>query len=109
LPAKRKIPPKVVKEIDGALEAIVDQWYLSVSDYYVTAEKKTESPGLQSPEELKPLHDETRHRIKFNKGDLDFNYGMSISENEESCILEVSVNNEVPQFNYSELVRRLST
>ena len=109
MPAKRKIPPKVVKEIDGALEAIVDQWYLSVSDYYVTAEKKTENPGLQGPEELKRFHDETGHRIKFNKGDLDFTYGMSISENEESCILEVSVNNKVPQFNYSELVRRLST
>src|SRR5881397_2576830 len=107
--SKRKLSPKVAKAIDAALEAIVDQWYLSVSDYYVTAEKKLENPGLEAPEELKRFHDEAGHRIKFNKGDLDFTYGMAVTENVESCILEVSVNNKVPHFNYSELVRRLAS
>jgi hypothetical protein len=93
--------------IDKALEAIIDQWYLSVSDYYVTTEKKAENPELQVPEELKRFHDENGHRIKFNKGDLDFTYGLSLMSDDEQCALEVSVNNKVPNFNYTELVRRL--
>ncbi len=107
LPVKKKIPPKLVKTIDNALAAIIDQWYLSVSDYYVTPEKKAENPDIQTPEELKRFHDETGHRIKFNKGDLDFTYGLSISSDDHGGELEVSVNNKVPDFNYAELVRRL--
>ena len=94
--------------IDNALAAIIDQWYLSVSDYYITPEKKAENPGLETAEELKRFHDETGHRIKFNKGDLDFTYGLSISPDQDNCCLEVSVNNKVPDFNYAELVRRLT-
>ncbi len=109
MPAKRRIASRIIKAIDSALEAIVDQWYLSVSDYYITAEKKAENAALEGQEELKRFHDDSGHRIKFNKGDLDFTYGMAVTENEESCFLEVSVNNKVPHFNYSELVRRLST
>ncbi len=108
MPAKRKIPPKTAALIDEALEAIIDQWYLSVSDYYVTAEKKAENPNLQIPEELKRFHDSTGHRIKFNKGDLDFTYGLSLNTDSDGCDLEVSVNNKVPNFNYGELVRRLA-
>ena len=108
MPGKRKIPPKTVSLIDKALEAIIDQWYLSVSDYYVTSEKKAENPGLQVPDELKRFHDETGHRIKFNKGDLDFTYGLSLLQEADACCLEVSVNNKVPNFNYSELARRLA-
>ncbi len=108
MPAKRKITPKTSALIDEALEAIIDQWYLSVSDYYVTIEKKTENPDLQIPEELKRFHDSTGHRIKFNKGDLDFTYGLSLNANSDGCDLEVSVNNKVPNFNYGELVRRLA-
>ncbi len=107
MPGKRKTPPKTAALIDKALEAIIDQWYLSVSDYYVTSEKKKENPDLQVPEELKRFHDDTGHRIKFNKGDLDFTYGLSLIA--EDCILEASVNNKVPNFNYGELVRRLAT
>jgi hypothetical protein len=107
LPVKRKIPPKTVKLIDGALEAIIDQWYLSVSDYYVTAEKKAENQEIQIPEELKRFHDESGHRIKFNKGDLDFTYGLCVVQ--DGGELEASVNNKVPNFNYPELVRRLSS
>src|SRR5512136_2967430 len=108
LPGKRKTPPKTAALIDKALEAIIDQWYLSVSDYYVTSEKKAENPSIQVPEELKRFHDETGHRIKFNKGDLDFTYGLCLMPGSDDCALEVSVNNKVPNFNYSELVRRLA-
>ena len=108
MPGKRKVSPKILKQIDETLCTIIDQWYLSVSDYYVTAEKKAENPELQVPEELKRFHDETGHRIKFSKGDLDFTYGISVDAGPDSCVLEVSVNNKVPNFNYGELVRRLS-
>jgi hypothetical protein len=104
----KKTPNKVVKLIDDALEAIIDQWYLSVSDYYVTAEKKAESPGLDRAEELKRFHDESGHRIKFNKEDLDFTYGLSVDSGTDGCVLEVSVNNKVPRFDYGELTRRLA-
>jgi hypothetical protein len=107
LPGKRKTPPKTAALIDNALEAIIDQWYLSVSDYYITSEKKAENPDIQVPEELKRFHDENGHRIKFNKGDLDFTYGLCLIE--EECVLEASVNNKVPNFNYAELVRRLAS
>ena len=109
MPAKRKTPPKTATLIDKALEAIIDQWYLSVSDYYVTCEKKAENPAIQIPEELKRFHDDNGHRIKFNKGDLDFTYGLCFLSEDECCILEASVNNKVPNFNYGELVRRLAT
>lgn len=109
MPVKRKTPPKTAALIDKALEAIIDQWYLSVSDYYITSEKKAENPGLQVPEELKRFHDETGHRIKFNKGDLDFTYGLCLMSGGDSCVLEVSVNNKVPNLNYGELVRRLAS
>jgi hypothetical protein len=108
LPGKRKVSPKTIKLIDETIEGIIDQWYLSVSDYYVTAEKKAENPEIGIPEELKRFHDETGHRIKFNKGDLNFTYGISIGSDSDGCVLEVSVNNKVPNFNYGELVRRLS-
>ena len=110
MPVKKRIPPRTIKTIDNALAAIIDQWYLSVSDYYITPEKKAENPGIQTAEELKRFHDETGHRIKFNKGDLDFTYGLSISPDQDNgCRLEVSVNNKVPDLNYNELVRRLTT
>ncbi len=108
MPVKRKTPPKTAALIDKALEAIIDQWYLSVSDYYITAEKKAENPSIGVPEELKRFHDETGHRIKFNKGDLDFTYGLSLMTGDDNCALEVSVNNKVPNLNYDELVRRLA-
>jgi hypothetical protein len=109
LPAKRKTLPNTAALIDDALEAIIDQWYLSVSDYYITAEKKAENPDIQAPEELKRFHDDTGHRIKFNKGDLDFTYGLCLTQSMDDCVLEASVNNKVPNFNYGELVRKLAT
>jgi len=108
LAGKKKISAKTCKLIDEALAAIIDQWYLSVSDYYITCEKKAESPEIRSPEELKRFHDATGHRIKFDKGDLDFTYGLALDTTGERCLLEASVNNKVPNLNYGELVRRLS-
>jgi hypothetical protein len=108
LPVNRKIPNKTAELIDGSLEAIIDQWYLSVSDYYITSEKKMENPDIQAPEELKRFHDETGHRIKFNKGDLDFTYGLNLTTENETCVLEVSVNNKVPNFNYRDLTIKLA-
>lgn len=104
---KKNIPPQTAELIDKALETIIDQWYLSVSDYYITTEKKAENPDIFSPEELKRFHDEHGHRIKFNKGDLDFTYGLSVVTDEAECGIEVSVNNKVPNFNYTELARRI--
>lgn len=106
---KRKVPAKTATLIDNLLEAIIDQWYLSVSDYYITSEKKAENPSIDVPEELKRFHDDTGHRIKFNKRDLDFTYGLCFISGGEGCVLEASVNNKVPNFNYGELVRRLAT
>ena len=108
MPVNRKIPNKTAELIDGSLEAIIDQWYLSVSDYYITSEKKMENPDIQAPEELKRFHDETGHRIKFNKGDLDFTYGLNLTTENETCVLEVSVNNKVPNFNYRDLTIKLA-
>lgn len=108
MPGKRNTPPKTAELIDKALETIIDQWYLSVSDYYITTEKKAENPEIFAPEELKRFHDETGHRIKFNKGDLDFTYGLCFLPGDEDCALDVSVNNKVPNFNYAELGRRLA-
>ena len=108
MPVKRKTTPKTAALIDKALEAIIDQWYLSVSDYYITAEKKAENPSIEIPEELKRFHDDTGHRIKFNKGDLDFTYGLYLLTGGDNCALEVSVNNKVPNLNYDDLVRRLA-
>ena len=105
----KNISSKISELIDNALEDIIDQWYQSVSEFYITTEKKAENPDIFGPEELKRFHDETGHRIKFNKADLDFTYGLSlITDADGCCALDVSVNNKVPNYNYSELGRRLA-
>jgi hypothetical protein len=105
----KNIPSQISKLIDKMLETIIDQWYQSVSEFYITAERKAENPEIFGPEELKRFHDETGHRIKFSKSDLDFTYGLSlIDDTDEGCALYVSVNNKVPNFNYAELGRRLA-
>jgi len=107
--SEKNIPPQISELIDKALETIIDQWYQSVSEYYITTEKKAENPDIFGPEELKRFHDETGHRIKFNKSDLDFTYGLSlIDDAAEGCVLDISVNNKVPNYNYAELGRRLA-
>ncbi len=106
--AGTKIFQKHKNLIDDALASIIDQWYLSVSDYYITSERMAEDPSIKIPEELKRFHDESGHRIKFNKGDLDFTYGLSVELDGGGCLLEVSVNNKVAEFDYDELVHRLA-
>jgi hypothetical protein len=108
LPGKKKISSKFLKLIDEAQAAIIDQWYLSVSDYYITVEKKADDPSIELPDELKRFHDGLGHRIKFDKGALDFTYGLALDTTGDQCLLEASINNKVPNFNYPELVRRLS-
>ena len=103
----KNIPSQISELIDKALETIIDQWYQSVSEYYITTEKKAENPEIFGPEELKRFHDEAGHRIKFSKADLDFTYGLSLINDDEGLALDVSVNNKVPNYNYSELDRRL--
>ena len=105
----KNIPSQISELIDKTLETIIDQWYQSVSEYYITTEKKAENPDIFGPEELKRFRDEAGHRIKFSKGDLDFTYGLSLIDDvDEGCALEVSVNNKVPNYNYAELNRRLA-
>jgi hypothetical protein len=107
--SEKNIPSQISELIDKALETIIDQWYQSVSEYYITTEKKAENPDIFGPEELKRFHDETGHRIKFNKADLDFTYGLSLNDNtDEGYVLDISVNNKVPNYNYAELGRRLA-
>jgi hypothetical protein len=109
LPAKKKLSAKTIRLIDEALSAIIDQWYLSVSDYYITAEKKAENATIEGPIELKRFHDEAGHRIKFDKGDLDFTYGLCLAHGSDDTDLEVSVNNKVTNLDYADLLGRLSS
>jgi len=95
------------KTIDDALAGIIDQWYQSVSEYYITKEKKNQDPNLIQEEELKLFHDEKGHRIKFAKGELDFTYGLRLRNPQDGLHIEVSVNNKVADFNYDLLVARL--
>jgi hypothetical protein len=100
-------PEKIMRIIDAALAGIIDQWYQSVSEYYVTIEKKSQDPTVTGEEELKRFHDEKGHRIKFAKGELDFTYGLRLHTDAEIYRIEVSVNNKVSNFNYDKLVRKL--
>ncbi|MGH9340632.1 MAG: hypothetical protein ACRD1R_13820 [Acidobacteriota bacterium] len=97
----------VQRAIEDILSAIIDDWYQNISAYYVTPEQLSENKNLNVPEELKRFHDQKGHRIKFNKGDLDFTYGLrSLWENND-FIIEISVNNKVENFNYSDFEDRL--
>jgi hypothetical protein len=102
---KKKEAPE--KTIDGILGSIIDEWYEKVSSYYITQERLSDNPQLGKEEELKRFHDEKGHRIKFDKDDLDFTYGLrSIWENNH-VIIEVSVNNKVANFDYDGFEERL--
>lgn len=98
---------RVQRAIDEALQAIIDDWYENVSGFYVTQEQLEANPGLKKEEELKRFHDEHGHRIKFNKDDLDFTYGLRFRWQDEDFIIEVSVNNKVQNFDYQDFRDRL--
>lgn len=91
--------------IEEILNQIIDEWYERIAPHYVTQINSSGRPKQQ--EQLKRFHDERGHRIKFNKEGLDFTYGLRSQWETASCIIEVSVNNKVNDFNYDEFHRRL--
>ncbi len=91
---------KSTESIDHVLSKIIDAWYDRVSRYYVTREDQENSAGAEETIELKRFHDEKGHRIKFDKGALDFTYGLRASWEQQTLHLEVSVNNKVKNFDY---------
>ena len=91
---------KSTQSIDQVLSKIIDDWYRRVSRYYVTKEDQEKSALAESAIELKRFHDAKGHRIKFDKGDLDFTYGLRASWEQQTLHLEVSVNNKVKNFDY---------
>lgn len=93
---------------DKILGIIIDSWYENVASFYITSEQVANLPDQQGTEELKRFHDEKGHRIKFNKGDLDFTYGLRSSWLDDVFILEVSVNNKVESFDYDDFLHRLA-
>ncbi|GAB4249205.1 MAG: hypothetical protein Kow00109_25260 [Acidobacteriota bacterium] len=97
-----------LEKIDKILGEIIDEWYDRVSSYYLTAERLAEDPSLEGEEELKRFHDDTGHRIKFAKDDLDFTYGLRGYAEGGDLIIEVSVNNKVKNFDLEEFRKRLA-
>lgn len=93
---------QIQKAIDELLSQIIDEWYERVSPHYVT--HPVDSSG---EEELKFFHDKSGHRIKFNKGALDFTYGLKSRWEDDHCVIEISVNNKVERFDYMDFQRRL--
>ncbi len=91
---------KSAELIDQVLGKIIDDWYQRVSGYYLTKDDQENSDLAESAIELKRFHDAKGHRIKFDKGDLDFTYGLSASWEQQTLYLEVSVNNKVENFDY---------
>lgn len=100
----KKLTKAQRESFEGALESIIDEWYERVSGYYLTEED--ENPGDREVE-LKRFHDDNGHRIKFNKGELDFTYGLKAIWSDHSCELEISVNNKVENFDYDDFRKRL--
>jgi len=94
--------------IEEILGSMIDEWYERIQDYYVTVESKAEDPELTYDEELKRFHDKNGHRIKFDKDELDFTYGLrSILEN-NGLLIEVSANNKVKNFDIADFKNRLT-
>ena len=94
--------------IEKVLGQIIDEWYEKVSPHYITSDQILDNPALKErKEELKRFHDTKGHRIKFNKDDLDFTYGLKSYWQGESYIIEISVNNKVDKFDYTDFRKRL--
>jgi hypothetical protein len=94
--------------VEKILRVIIDEWYEKVSSFYVTAEQIAETGVSDRQEELKRFHDETGHRIKFSKDELDFTYGLRSYVDGDGFRIEVSVNNKVENFDIDEFRERLS-
>ena len=85
--------------IEEVLGQIIDEWYERVSTHYLTQDKLE---GQTGEAELKYFHDDAGHRIKFNKDELDFTYGLRSYCDDEHCVIEISVNNKVENFDYQD-------
>lgn len=97
----------IQQAVEEILNDLIDEWYENVSGFYLTQEQLALKPGLKSEAELKRFHDEKGHRIKFNKDELDFTYGLRSRWQGDRFTLEVSVNNKVDGFDYDEFQERL--
>ncbi|HSR68886.1 MAG TPA: hypothetical protein VLU25_13195 [Acidobacteriota bacterium] len=114
--------PDIQASFDDILHRIIDEWYENVSNYYVTQEQLDAEGDKDGKVELKRFHDGKGHRIKFDKDDLDFTYGLRFHQEEvegpeddqeedgegPEYIIEVSVNNKVPNFDYDDFQTRLT-
>ena len=96
---------QIQKAIDELLSQIIDEWYERVSSHYVI--HPVGSGRQKREEELKCFHDKNGHRIKFDKDGLDFTYGLKSQWAEEHCVIEISVNNKVENFDYLDFQQRL--
>lgn len=97
----------IQKAADKILREIIDSWYENIAQFYITSENLAEQPVQGGTEELKRFHDENGHRLKFDKGDLDFTYGLRSCCKDGDFILEISVNNKVAAFDYANFQQRL--
>ena len=90
--------------IETVLSEIINDWYERVEPHYITENPK----NTKQEAELKRFHDEKGHRIKFNKDELDFTYGLRSYWENEHYIIEISVNNKVMNFDYLYFGKRLA-
>ncbi len=94
--------------IEEILGSMIDEWYERIHDYYITAESKAKDPENKEAEELKRFHDKNGHRIKFDKDELDFTYGLHSIVEEDGLQIEVSANNKVENFDIDDFKTRLT-
>ncbi len=94
--------------IEKILGSMIDEWYDRIRDYYVTVESKKENPRQEGEEELKRFHDKHGHRIKFDKDELDFTYGLKSILEDDGLLIEVSANNKVKDFDITDFKNRLT-
>lgn len=108
---QKKTPAKIKQFVDSVLAEIIDEWYVSVSSFYVTRERKEEEPSrfVNTEEELKRFHDEKGHRIKFTKGDLLCTFGVHLRREGSSLLMGTSVNNKSPDFDYDRFIQKLKS
>ncbi|MDA2935092.1 hypothetical protein MYX82_12235 [Acidobacteria bacterium AH-259-D05] len=92
---------QIYEVIEEVLGQIIDEWYERVAPHYITQEQLPGQPGNKEAE-LKYFHDESGHRIKFNKHELDFTYGLRSYCDDRHCVIEISVNNKVENFDYQD-------
>lgn len=94
--------------IEEILGSMIDEWYERIQDYYITVESKAEDPTISDDEELKRFHDKNGHRIKFDKDELDFTYGLRSIAEDGGILIEVSANNKVKNFDLVDFKNRLT-